>query len=398
MKKIGLYLSSNELSGGSFQYNHNFINITEKLGRKDYEITYIYNDEVWNKHIPKSSKKIFLPGSIYKKIFQNLVNIRIIKKLIYSTIIFLEKKLKINVLRIKRKNNALDNLNLDVIIFPSQDFISYQIKTKSIVAVHDLMHRYSNFDEYSDKEKAMRDIHYKAICMKTNVILVDSNMGKEHVIESYKCKKKKIVVFPFTPPTYLFEKKKIDVIKKYNLPKNYLFYPANFWEHKNHFNLLYALKILIQKGYDFNLVLSGQIKNNYSNIIKLIKKIGLKKNVILLGYIPSDEMYSLYKNSFATIFASFIGPTNIPPLEAIYCNSPLICSSAYAMKEQVGDAGLFFNPNNSYEIANQLIYLKNNKNLRNQLIKNSKKRLKTLNLDNSVIILKKILKSQLLNI
>ena len=398
MKKIGLYLSSNELSGGSFQYNINFINIINKLFKKNYKITYIYTDKVWNNYIPKSDKKIFLPGSIYKKIFQNLIKIKLIKKIIYFIIIFFEKLLKINILKIKRKNNALDNLKLDVIIFPSQDFISYQIKTKSIVTIHDLMHRYSDFDEYSIKEKEIRDIHYKAICNRARVILVDSNMGKNHVLESYKCKENKLIVFPFKPPAYLYEKKKINVIKKYNLPKNYLFYPANFWEHKNHINLLYALKILIQKGYDFNLVFSGQIKNNYLNVVKLIHTIGLKKNVTFLGYTPSVEMYSLYKNSFATIFASFIGPTNIPPLEAIYCNSPLVCSSAYAMKEQVGDAGLFFDPNNAFEIANHIISLKKNKNLKKQLIKNSRKKLKDLNLDHSVIILKKILKSKLLNI
>ena len=398
MKKIGLYLSSNELSGGSFQYNINFISITSKLCKKNYDITYIYTDKVWNNYIPKSEKKIFLPGGLYKNIFKNLLRVKLIKQIIYLFIILFKRLFQINILKIKRKNNALDNLKLDVIIFPSQDFISYQIKTKSIVAIHDLMHRYNDFDEYSAKEKEMRDIHYQAICLNTKVILVDSNMGKKHVLESYSCKKNKLIVFPFAPPTYLFEKQKINVIKKYNLPKDYLFYPANFWEHKNHINLLYAMKILIQKGYDFNLVLSGQIKNNYSNIVTLINLIGLKKNVTFIGYTPSNEMYSLYKNSFATIFASFIGPTNIPPLEAIYCNSPLICSSAYAMKEQVGDAGLFFDPNNSYEIANQIISLKEKKNLRKQLIKNSRKKLKDLNLDNSTIILKRILKSKLLNI
>ena len=200
MKKIGLYLSSNELSGGSFQYNINFINILNKLSKKNYKITYIYTDKVWINYIPKSDKKIFLPGSIYKKIFQNLIRIKLIKQVIYFVIIFFEKLLKINILKIKRKNNALDNLKLDVIIFPSQDFISYQIKTKSIVTIHDLMHRYSDFDEYSIKEKEIRDIHYKAICNRARVILVDSNMGKNHVLESYKCKENKLIVFPFKPP------------------------------------------------------------------------------------------------------------------------------------------------------------------------------------------------------
>lgn len=45
MKKIGIYLASNQLSGGIFQYNINFINALNDL-RKYFEIYYVYTYKV----------------------------------------------------------------------------------------------------------------------------------------------------------------------------------------------------------------------------------------------------------------------------------------------------------------------------------------------------------------
>ncbi len=53
----------------------------------------------------------------------------------------------------------------------------------------------------------------------------------------------------------------------------------------------------------------------------------------------------------ATVFVSLIGPTNIPPLEAMLLGSPLIVSNIYAMPEQVGDAALLVDPRNPDDIA-----------------------------------------------
>ena len=48
---------------------------------------------------------------------------------------------------------------------------------------------------------------------------------------------------------------------------------------------------------------------------------------------------------------SYFGPTNIPPLEAMALGCPVAVSNKYAMPEQVGDAGLLFDPDSPEEIA-----------------------------------------------
>ena len=53
-------------------------------------------------------------------------------------------------------------------------------------------------------------------------------------------------------------------------------------------------------------------------------------------------MSSLYSSAVATVYPSLCGPTNIPPLESISLNTPLICSNAYSMKKQMGDSANIF--------------------------------------------------------
>ena len=85
-------------------------------------------------------------------------------------------------------------------------------------------------------------------------------------------------------------------------------------------------------------------------------------------------MASLYRCAYATIYPSFLGPTNIPPLEAISLRCPVICSNKYAMKKQLGKSALYFNPKSPKEIANQIQTLIKTKNMRQKLIYQGKMR------------------------
>ena len=242
------------------------------------------------------------------------------------------------------------------------------------------MHIYeSRFKEYSKKIINNRNQHYKMICKYSDGILVDSSLGKKHVLESFPVSKKNIYVLPFVPPEYL--RNKDDTNKVIKLPKNYLFYPAQFWEHKNHINLIKAFKVVIKdkKFKNLKLLLCGAKKNNFDKVKELVTNLNLVDEVKFLGRVDDNVMRILYKNALATIYPSFCGPTNIPPLEALMMNSPLICSNVYAMKNQVRNAAIFFDPKSTNDIKNKIIITLKNKNLRKKLIREGKKVLKNYN-------------------
>jgi glycosyltransferase involved in cell wall biosynthesis len=56
-------------------------------------------------------------------------------------------------------------------------------------------------------------------------------------------------------------------------------------------------------------------------------------------------------------------------MEALLTGCPLICSNAYAMPEQVGDAALLIEPKDPVDIAQKIKRIWQDEGLRNELIK-----------------------------
>lgn len=364
MINVGIYLATEQNGGGTYQYNLSVICALKALDKKEYKLTAFFHSGNWSKHLSDDFTLVGRRRSVLHKISGRLFTM-------------VNKNPEVNRKFAPFFNpiiKKINNSNCDIVIFPSQDAVSYQTKKRSLSTIHDLMHRYeSHFEEYQNGEHDRREKHYAMMCKYAKGILVDSNVGKQHVVESYNIDEKNVFVLPFVPPFYLLDAKDIDVKSKYNLPDKYFFYPAQFWEHKNHLNLLNAVKILKDKDIEINLVLVGSKKNNYSKVTNKINELELDNNVYILGYVSNDDMASLYKNAIATIFVSLIGPTNIPPLEAMILGSPLICSNAYAMPEQVGDAALLIDPMNANDIAEKMQKIIDDEVLAKTCVQNGKK-------------------------
>ena len=381
MNKIGILLTSPKEVGGIYQYSLSVIEALNLLQKKrKFKVEYYYSDKHWEKHIPKNSKKIYIHKGLLKKILRRLIYLIFSKKYYYFIFReFLYEEVKI-----------LNQSNCKIIIFPSQNITSYQINKKSLSTIHDLMHRYEHqFSEYTNKIILERDIHYQNICKYCNGILVDSEMGKKHVINSYDVEKKKIFSLPFIIPKYLFKKKKINVFKKFKIKEKYLFYPAQFWEHKNHINLIKAFKDVLKKNKNISLVFCGAKKNNYNDVYNFVQSHKLQKKIYFLGRVQDKFMSSLYSNAIATVYPSLCGPTNIPPLESISLNTPLICSDSYFMKNQMGNSAVFFNARNYKNIKKKIHLVINNKNLQKKLVKNGKKKILKYNINHFSTLLEK---------
>lgn len=343
MKCIGLFLSSEPSAGGVQQYSLSIIKALDSFNKTQFKIHCFYFNSEWKHDIPEH----FLKTPLNRIFFDRAIGV-VVRGLFKSYRVWRWFGARSKAAKI------INDSGCDVVIYPAQDALAYQVQKKSIATIHDLMHRYeSHFQEYQGKECRIRDEHYKGICQYANLILVDSRIGKEQVSESYG-RDHNVRVLPFVPPAYLLESNKIDFSKKHSLPSRYIFYPAQFWEHKNHLTLLRAIKILRDRHILVNLFLVGAKKNYYRNVLNKIKEYELEDRVHILGYVSNEEMYSLYKQAIAMVFPSLIGPTNIPPMEALLTGCPLICSNAYAMPEQVGNAALLFDPISAEELADKI--------------------------------------------
>lgn len=357
--RVGLFLNAAPDGGGTYQYNLSVMRALESLPAKTQLIGFAAKP--WD--LPGRFQLVNCPISRWERAIGRLI------RAVFG--IHVLRAMAPIVYRAVRKMN---HSGCDVIIFPSQDLYACLVTTRALAAIHDLMHRYHpGFAEYSGGDARQRDLLYAGICRYAAGILVDSPTGKKHVTECYG-RERNVFPLPFVPPFYLQETAQVDVKGRYGLPERYVFYPAQFWEHKNHLKLIQAVALLRDRGIKVNLVLCGAKKQGYDAAMRLVSLLHLEEQIFVLGYVSNDEMASLYRSAEALVFVSLIGPTNIPPLEAMLLGCPVIVSDRYAMPEQVGDAGILVDPGNAQDIARGILEVWENEALREKMRQRGYKR------------------------
>lgn len=341
---IGVFLSAAPSDGGVYQYSLSILHAVLALDPERFNLRLFVLEPSCGDSVPERFVKIQI-----KKRFHNRLMGYAITQAFRNSAAWRFASYFSDAAR------AINSSDCDVVIYPAQDGPAYQTNKKAIATIHDLMHRYeSHYSEYRGREAKNRDVHFSAMCEYADLILVDSRVGKAQVLESYGVLEKKVQPLPYVPPYSLLSSIQVDLRARYGLPEKFVFYPAQFWEHKNHVALLQALKLLKDQGDTVNLVLVGSRKNNYSSVLAAIDAYKLTDLVLILGYVSDDELFSLYKTAVAMVYVSAIGPTNIPPMEALITGCPLVCSNKYGMAEQVGRGALLVNPHDPIEIADAI--------------------------------------------
>ena len=92
----------------------------------------------------------------------------------------------------------------------------------------------------------------------------------------------------------------------------------------------------------------------------------------MTGFMKDEELKYLYTHATAMIFASLLGPNNMPPIEGTYLNCPVIITDLDGHKEQLKDTALYFNGYKAEELAAQMKRLLANSSVRNNIIKKEK--------------------------
>jgi glycosyltransferase involved in cell wall biosynthesis len=152
--------------------------------------------------------------------------------------------------------------------------------------------------------------------------------------------------------------------------RRFLFYPAQFWPHKNHVNLILGFAQAVrQHGVDLDLVLCGADKGNRQHLERCIATERMQDRVHIIGFVSRDELVSLYRNAEALTYLSWGGPENLPPLEAFALGCPVIAARIQGADEQLGDAALLVDPAEPAQIAQAIAQLHESPELRAELVR-----------------------------
>lgn len=368
MKKVAIYIDTQYSSGGTFQYTKSLIKAIDSLSSDKLSLTLLYTYSSWENYLNSypEAERIFLRKFHFNnKIFKLFISLGLLRIL------------KLFTTSLNAEIRFINKQNYDLIIFPAGDAIACLVKPGVVGAIHDLMHRYERplMESSGVFGYGFREKFYKYLLISSKAILVDSALGEQHVRESYKNIKAKICILPFIAPDYIYSQtyNKKDKLITSVKPLKYIFYPAQFWIHKNHKNLLRALKILKDRGKIVNLVLSGTKDRGYKSLMKYVTQNNLADQVQFSGYIDDHQLIVLYKNALALVMPTLYGPTNIPPIEAILLDCPPIVSGIYGMPEQCEDAAIYFDPQNPYEIADRIESVIVNEEYRKSIIRNGER-------------------------
>jgi glycosyltransferase involved in cell wall biosynthesis len=280
---------------------------------------------------------------------------------------------------------------VDMMIYAYPTRKAFETGIPFIMPVHDLQHRLQpHFPEVSaGGEWDKREYLFRNAARHATTILVDSEVGKEDILNFYGAyiEPERIAVVPYCPfqnvrLEFTAEGETERVSRTYKLPPRYLFYPAQFWPHKNHERIVEALALLKEsKLADVHIVFcgshSGEIREHtFSSVMTTAARRGVASQVTNLGYAPDRDMPALYAGAEGLVMPTFFGPTNIPVLEAWTLGCPVLTSAIRGIREQAGAAALLVDPSSVEAIADGILTLWTDGALRRRLIELGRSRVK----------------------
>ncbi|PYL55797.1 MAG: glycosyltransferase family 1 protein, partial [Verrucomicrobia bacterium] len=206
---------------------------------------------------------------------------------------------------------------------------------------------------------------------------VGTEAGKSEVQRFYGTPDEKIRILPHPTPSFALEEtaRDTETLAKYKLPPDYIFYPAQFWTHKNHAAIVEAVAHLKRTdNLRLPVVFTGSDQGNERVVRELVDKMQMQDQVFFLGHVSRETLKALYQNALALCYVSFFGPENLPPLEAFGLGCPVIAADVPGASEQLGDAAIRVNPSDELAIAEALKLVFQDKSKREELIRRGKKR------------------------
>ena len=229
----------------------------------------------------------------------------------------------INILN--KRNKKIIEENSKVLIFLNAHENSYNLSISKIINFHDVLHK-TLPNLMSKKEILLRNVIYENCSKSSDFIVASSNAVGNDFKKFLRIKKSKIKIINEGVDLKKFSLKK-NFKKNFNLPKEYLFYPAQFWKHKNHIALINFIKKFNEKNNkSLNLVLSGKKKSFFFEVLKKIKAIKSQK-IRYIGEISTGKLISAYINSRFVIVPSLHESSSLVILEAIALKKIVIASN-----------------------------------------------------------------------
>ncbi|BAY40813.1 group 1 glycosyl transferase [Nostoc sp. NIES-2111] len=253
-------------------------------------------------------------------------------------------------------------------------------KSSKVMNIYDLTFiKYPNYTDSVVKTYTAKVKH----CLKwTDLILTISESSKRDIIEYLQVEPKKVYVTPLASryyPNYLSTDtiEELEKNLKYDFSKPYLLFVSTIEPRKNINSIVTAFNLLKKKSkIEHQLVLIGKKGWSYKPIFAAIENSPWKSEIFHLDYL-SDELVALfYARADVFVYPSHYEGFGLPVLEAMTLGAPVIASNTSSIPEVTGDAAILIDPGEPVQLAETILKVISDTQLRQELIFKGKERAK----------------------
>lgn len=271
-------------------------------------------------------------------------------------------------------------LRLDLL--HTQYFIPFFCPCPVVCTIHDIC-----FEHYKDIFTRSEYIRQKLLipyaAKKSKAVFTVSEFSKQDIAEKYNINPERITV-TYNAADEKFRKlnatelDEIHLKERFGIGDNpFILTVGNLQPRKNLPRLIEAFKKLQRDQFGkqqcgYKLVIVGKKAWMYDSILKLSED----DNIILTDYVSESDLIRLYNAAELFVYPSFFEGFGLPPLEAMACGTPVAVSNESALPEVVGDAGVYFDPFDTENIANTISRTILDRKLREKLIDKGFQRVK----------------------
>jgi glycosyltransferase involved in cell wall biosynthesis len=241
-----------------------------------------------------------------------------------------------------------------------------------LTVVWDLQYRLQPFfpEVSAGGEWERRERAYGVNLRRAAGIIVGTEAGRAEVTSFFGVPSSRIHVLPHPTPRFALTAppEAPGILERFGLDAPFVLYPAQFWPHKNHVNLLRALRVLRDQGLELDLALVGSDQGNAPLVRRIAEELGPGSRVHFLGFVTTGELVALYRRAACLAYASLFGPENLPPLEAFALGCPVVAANVSGSEEQLGDAALRVDATDPARLADAIRKVVEDEGLRQGLV------------------------------
>lgn len=252
--------------------------------------------------------------------------------------------------RIQVQEDVFKHLDeIDLYFCPFSSLWPRPMPLPTALTFHDMQERF--YPQYfTQAQLEERFFHYDWSLRMADAVIAVSDFTRRSCIDLVGISPRKIRTVHHAPDA-LPAPRRPDGWEEANGWDRFVYYPANYWAHKNHTILLQALRQLREAGLPVRCVLTGSLFDQEQAWRQNVAAAGLEGAVRHLGRRPREEVSWLFHHARALVFPSLFEGFGIPLVEAMHSGCPIACSGVTGVPEVVQGNALYFNPTDAAEVA-----------------------------------------------